>query len=55
MNNKNQELGVPITEQRKLYLTRIREDAGSIPGFAHDAVSCGVGRGCGSDLALLWL
>ena len=48
-------------------LTSIHEDTGSIPGLAFDpwscsvglrssiAVSCGVGRSCGSDLALLWL
>ena len=39
---------------------RNREDAGSIPGLSVDlgsgvAVSCGVGRRGGSDLALLWL
>ena len=43
-------------------LTRIREDAGSIPGLVQwvtygsgIAVSCGVGRGCSSDPVLLWL
>ena len=39
----------------------IHEDVGSIPGLtqwvegSNVAVSCGVGRRCGSDLALLWL
>ena len=42
-------------------LTRIHEDTGSIPDLAHMgegsgvAVSCGVGRRCGSDPVLLWL
>ena len=41
--------------------TRNHEVAGSIPGLAQwvgdsgVAVSCGVGRRCGSDLVLLWL
>ena len=41
--------------------TRNHEVAGLIPGLAHWVkdlglpVSCGVGRRCGSDLALLWL
>ena len=41
--------------------TSICEDVGSIPGPTQwvkrsgVAVSCGVGRKCGSDLMLLWL
>ena len=33
-------------------MTSIHEDAGSIPGLA---MSCGIGRRCSLDLALLWL
>ena len=41
-------------------LTSIHEDAGSIPGLLSGlwigvAMSCGVGRRCGSDPVLLWL
>ena len=42
-------------------LTRIHDDAGLICGLiqcikgSHIAKSCGVGQGCGFDLALLWL
>ena len=37
-------------------LTRNHEAVGSIPGLNQwAAVSCGIGRRCGSDLALLWL
>ena len=40
--------------------TSIHEDAGSVPGLSVGygsgvAVSCGVGRRCSSNLALLWL
>ena len=47
--------------QRVENLTSIHEDLGLIPGFAPwikrsgIAVSCRVGRRCGSDLGLLWL
>ena len=57
--------GVPVVAQWLTNPTSNREDVSSILGLAHwvedpalpsgIAVSCGVGRRCGSDPALLWL
>ena len=58
---ENSKGGVPVVVQQVKNPSSIHEDVGSIPGLAqwikgsHIAVSCGVGRRCGSDLALLWL
>ena len=55
---KIQGWGVPIVAQRVKNPTSIHEDAGPIPGlprWVKDlAVSCGIGRRCGSDPELLW-
>jgi len=55
-------VGVPVVAQWLTNPTRIHEVEGSIPDLAQwvkylsdVAVSCGVGRRCGSDPALLWL
>ena len=51
--------GVPVVAQWLTNPTRNHEVAGSVPALAQwvnsVAVSCGVGRRRGSDLALLWL
>ena len=49
-------MGVPVVTQQVKNPTSIHEDVSLIPGLAQwVAVSCGVGRRHGSDLALLCL
>ena len=53
---KIQILEVPTVAKQVKNPPSIHEDASLIPGLAQGvvAVSCCEGRGCGSDLALLW-
>ena len=54
-------MGVPLVAQWVKNPTSIPEDPGWIPGLAQClklsgiVASCGVGRRCGWDQALLWL
>ena len=57
----NSKWGIAVVAQRVGNLPSVHEDAGSILGLTQwvkepgVAVSCGIGRRCGSDLAFLLL